>query len=284
MRSMAWLPAATLLSTRVVLAGVPVPSSVIRFASLDSSHPFQVSGTLYIPKANPMSRRPAVVLVHGTAGIGSVGAFHRQALLDAGLVVLEVDFKTGVYASRMDRPPFEYFLPMAFAALKALRAKPSVDPNRIGILGFSMGGGVALRTAVEAERCAWMGQDRGFAAIVAFYPVCKSFIPTAERVGALTGAPILVAYGTRDAYGEKAAVPELKRVLRERFHFDLETLALPGAPHAFDRQGPPLHYPAPMADGGEGYTAWNPHAAQAARARMVAFFRKQLTDPERQGN
>jgi dipeptidyl aminopeptidase/acylaminoacyl peptidase len=30
---------------------------------------------------------------------------------------------------------------MAFAALKQLRKLPAIDPNRIGIMGFSMGAG-----------------------------------------------------------------------------------------------------------------------------------------------
>ncbi len=97
----------------------------------------------------------AVVLVHGTTGIDMRGAFYRQPILNAGIAIFEVDFKTGIYTSASDRPRNETFLPLAFAALKELRKLPAIDPKRIGIMGFSMGGGVTIRTAVEANRKMW---------------------------------------------------------------------------------------------------------------------------------
>jgi len=83
-------------------------------------------------------------------------------------------------------------------------------------MGFSLGGGVTLRTAMETNRQTWMAAEKGFATHVAFYPVCKPFIKRLENSGsALTGAPMIIFYGTEDVYGEGKAVPKLKRRLQK---------------------------------------------------------------------
>jgi len=48
---------------------------------------------------------PVVIPVHGSAGMDSRYAFHRPALLEAGIGTFEVDFKTGVFTSLSDRSP-----------------------------------------------------------------------------------------------------------------------------------------------------------------------------------
>jgi len=202
------------LSTLLLMPGSAFSSQrMIDFSSLDPNQPYRLSGTLYLPE-NAASPVPAIVLVHGTMGIDQRGELYRQPLLDAGIAIFEVDFKTGIFNGPMDRPKPDTFLPMAFAALKELRKLPSVDPNRIGIMGFSLGGNIALRTAMETNVKRWMGNDEGFVAFVMFYPVCNHFTKEFEQSGSkLTGDPMIVFYGTEDAFGEDRAVPELKSVL-----------------------------------------------------------------------
>lgn len=269
------LLAAVFLAAFVMPAGASSIGTRIDFSSLDKSQPYNLSGTLYLPEKTS-GPSPAVVMVHGTSGINIVGAFHRQPLLNAGIAVFEVDFKTGIFTGPMDRPKQAVFLPMAFAALKELRKLPFIDPNRIGILGFSMGGGVAVRTAVEDYRKMWMGDEKGFAAHAAFYPVCKPFIPIAEHIGGLTGAPMIVFYGTKDSYGEGTAVPELKALLKKRFNFDLTTVEYAGATHDFNRNAPPMSYRDPAAIDGKAYMEWNADAANDSLTRVVAFLREKL--------
>jgi dienelactone hydrolase len=256
--------------------GASSAGTTINFSSLDKNQHYQVSGTLYSPE-NSSSPCPAIVLVHGTAGIDSRGAFYREAILNAGIAILEVDFKTGVFTSALDRPHNEEFLPLAFAALKELRKMPAIDPNRIGIMGFSMGGGITLRTAVESNRELWMGSEKGFAAHVAFYPVCKPFIKRLESSHSkLTGAPMIVFYGTADAYGEGTAVPELKHLLAKKYNFDLTTVEYAGATHGFNRDAPPLSYADPAAKDGKGYMEWNAQAANDSIPRVVTFLHDSL--------
>jgi len=220
---------------------------------------------------------PAVVLVHGTAGIDARGTFYREPILNAGIAIFEVDFKTGVFTSALNRPHPEEFLPLAFAALKELRKLPAIDPARIGIMGFSLGGGITLRTAVESNRELWMGSEKGFVAHAAFYPVCKPFIKRLESSHSkLTGAPMIIFYGTEDVYGEGSAVPELKRLLSKKYNFELTTVEYAGATHGFNLNAPPISYPDPAAKDGKGYMAWNPEAANDSLTKVVAFLRANL--------
>ena len=260
----------------------PVPPGtaarvMIHFSSLDASQPFQVSGTLYLP-TNISGPYPAVVLIHAATGIDARGVRYREPIVQAGMAVLEVDFKTGVFDSYLKLPRNGSFVPMAFAALKELRKLPAIDPKRIGIMGFSLGGGVALRTGMEINRKTWLGDEPGFATHAAFYPVSKFVIMQLENTGSeLTGAPMIVFYGTADCYGEGKAVPELKRLLATKHHFELTTVAYPGAPHAFDLDAPACSFPDPTAADGKGYPAWDAKAADDALPRVIAFLSKTLT-------
>ena len=90
------------------------------------------------------------------------GEFYRASILGAGIASFEVDFKTGVDSGALTRPRLDTFLPMAFAALKELRKLPSIEPHRIGIMGFSVGGHIGLRTVMESNLKQWMGAEKGF--------------------------------------------------------------------------------------------------------------------------
>lgn len=267
----------SLVLAQVISFGASPAGRKINFSSLDADQPYKVSGMLYLPES-ASAPCPAVVLVHGTTGIDSRGTFYRDSILQAGIAILEVDFKTGIYTSATDRPKNETFLPLAFAALKELRKLPAIDPARIGIMGFSMGGGITLRTAVESNRESWMGTEKGFAAHAAFYPVSKPFIARLEKShSGMTGAPMIIFYGTEDAYGEGSAVPALKSLLSKKHHFEVTTVEYPGASHGFNRNGPPVRYADPAAKDGQGYMAWDAEAANDSRIRLVAFLREALT-------
>jgi dienelactone hydrolase len=247
----------------------------IDFSSLDKNQSYKVYGTLYLPE-NAEAPSPAVVLVHGSAGIDARGTLFRQPLLNEGIAVFEVNFKDGIFKTPTDRPPIDTFLPLAFAALKELRKLPAVDPNRIGIMGFSLGGAITLRTAMEDDRKKWMGDEKGFAAHAAFYPVAKVFIPKVEQSSGLTGAPIIVLYGNADVYGDGKSVPELKTLLKTKFQFDLTTVEYFGASHGFNLDAPPITYLDPAAEHWKGHMEYDPKATADSLTRVVAFLRQNL--------
>jgi len=249
---------------------------VIPFTSLDKSQTYQLHGTLYLPE-NKQTPSPAVVVVHGTTGIDERGTFYRKAILDQGIAFFEVDFKTGIFTGALNRPKNTSFVPMAFAALKELRKLPAIDPTRIGIMGFSLGGGVTVRTAFESYHKKWMGDEKGFIAHAATYPVCKPFLEHSE-IGSdgLTGAPMIIFYGTEDSYGEGKAVPQFKKLLEEKYNFKVETVEYAGAAHGFNRNAPSFSYKDPAAINEQGYVAWNENAANDSRIKLVDFLKKNL--------
>jgi dienelactone hydrolase len=255
--------------------GAVVASSggtVINFSSLDNR--YEVHGTLYMPTTGP-APCPAVVVVHGTTGIDERGAFCRPPILNAGIAFFEVDFKTGVFTSPMNRPSPQTFVPMGFAALKELRKIPGIDPDRIGIMGFSLGGHLAVCTAFESNRKTWMGDEKGFTTHAAFYPVCRTFLKQSDC--RMTGAPMIIFYGTEDCYGEGKNVPRFKQLLKEKYNFDLATVEYPGVQHGFNRDAPPMHYVDPAANGTQGYIEWNADAANDSLTKVVDFLRRTLS-------
>ena len=264
----------------MVLAATSIGASQtqtrINFSSLDTAHPYRVSGTLYLPE-NASGPFPAIVLIHGTTGVDQRNVLYRQPLLGAGIGVFEVDFKTGIYRGSTDRPKPDNFVPMAFAALKELRKLPTVDPNRIGIMGFSLGGNVALRTAMESNVQHWMGADKGFVAYVMFYPVCDHFTKEFEGSGSqLTGGPMIIFYGTDDSFGEGKAVPGFKKLLASKYNFQLITVEYAGATHGFNLDGPEMTLFDPAAKGMRAHIKWDPEAAHDSVTKTVAFLRDNL--------
>jgi dienelactone hydrolase len=265
-----------LLTAFVLPAEASTAGTRIEFSSLDASHPHQLSGTLYLPE-NATGPSPAIVLCHGTVGIDMRNEFYREPLLKEGIAVFDVDFMTGIYTSTTDRPGIDTFMPMAFAALKELRKLPTIDPKRIGIMGFSLGGAITLRSSLEDARKQWMGDGKGFAVHVGFYPVCKVFIPVAEKSSGLTGAPMIVLFGSKDSYGDGKAAFELKDLLQNKFNFKLLLVEYPGASHGFNRNAPSMTYFDPAADHHFGHVEWNAEAANDSVIKVVAFLHQNLT-------
>lgn len=259
----------TVFSQSVVASSA---GTVIIFSSLDKNQPFNVSGTLYLPE-NSSTPCPAVVMIHGTTGPDVRYEFHRDSILKAGIAVFAVDFKTGVFTGPSDRPRNRTFVPMAFAALKELRNLPTIDPERIGIMGFSLGGGVTVTTAIENNRALWMSDEKGFAAHAAFYPCVGFFIP---KLSNLTGAPMIIFYGTEDCYGDGQNVPAFKRLLLENYNFNVTTVEYTGAHHGFNRNAPAISYYDPSAIDQKGYSEWDAHAAIDSQTKVVDFLRETL--------
>lgn len=254
------------------LAAAPAGTK-IEFASLDKSNPLKVSGMLYLPETTSPPC-PAIVMVHGTSGTNCVGAFYKDSILQAGIAIFEVDFKTGIYTGPRDRPSPDALVALGFAALKEMRKLPAIDPDRIGIMGFSMGGHLVVNTAFEKNRKLWLGDAKGFATHVAFYPVCKSFLSQSDCRP--TGAPMIIFYGTKDAYGEGENEPSFKRQLLKKYKYEVTSVEYAGAGHDFNRNEPPLSYYDPAAIGGKGYMEWNADAANDSLTKTVDFLRKTL--------
>ncbi len=227
---------------------------------------------------------PAVLILHGAAGVDGRGAFYAKALQEAGIATLEITmFAPG---GRPRGGPREN-LPHAAAALKWLAAQPNINGQRLGVTGFSWGGILSLLMASELaqER---MGKDVPKpAAFAPFYPTCSFtarmwMMPQNPLYNAhtrMSATPMLIHVGTRDDYeeGERACdafIATWPAAAREH----VTVRYVEGATHGFDVTKPQQFYDATAYAGRGGMVSFIPSPTDAADARqaIVRFFVEHL--------
>lgn len=258
-----------------------------------------VWGTLRLPSqaAAPV---PAVVLLHSNAGIIGVGDFYAKALNAAGIATLEVDsFSPRAVRNGSDRnaPVLCDRLQDAWGALVFLVNEARINPQQIGVAGFSSGGAVAIM-ADMGIRPARLPRDnpllpRGqtYAAHFALYPGCANIMDDQQRIRSwinpgrpqnwgATGQPIHIVSGTNDDFDFNPKSDCLR--MREEFPEIADQLTLrmvEGATHAFDWPNPPPTAFSPFAKAQTGGMVTMKHSAketEAARLEMVDFFQKRF--------
>ena len=101
---------------------------------------------LYVP-ANAKGRLPAIIELGGSeGGMGAATARDSKLLAQRGYAVLQVAyFDAPGLPKDLGLIPLEYFK----TAIDWLRAQPNIDPDRIGIVGGSIGSEVALTVAAH---------------------------------------------------------------------------------------------------------------------------------------
>ena len=105
-------------------------------------------------------------------------------------------------------------------AIDTLKARPDVDPKRIGVMGFCVGGTLTWMTALHSP---------DVAAAVPWYGA--GFNPTAEEIAGLQ-ASVLAFYGGRDPSIPLEAVHKIEGLLQAAGK-DAEIRIYPEAGHAF---------------------------------------------------
>ena len=159
-----------------------------------------IVGWLELPAAGA-GKRPALVIAHGSGGI-LAGREHawaaRMNALGGATFVLDSFTPRGFAATGDDqaRLPLSASVADALSALRLLASHPGIDASRIGIMGFSKGGQVALYTALEPFRKAVLDSDLRFAVHVAFYTSCS----VAYRANEVTKAQIFFLLGATDDF------------------------------------------------------------------------------------
>jgi dienelactone hydrolase len=195
---------------------------------------------LYRPAGS--ARSPAVALFHGCGGPGQNTARMAGLLQGWGYVALVVDS----FSSRglndvcgRNWPSQAQAEARALdidAALAWLGKQGFVDPERLAIMGYSYGGGVALLRALAPSPSGALSQAR---ATVLVYPDCALADALGPRL--VVRQPTLFAMGALDDWTPVSQCKAvIDRVLQGR---DLiETRIYEGAHHSFDALGLPVRY------------------------------------------
>jgi dienelactone hydrolase len=194
--------------------------------------PATVVGELRVAQGS--GRTPAVVLIHGSSGVGANIELWVRDLNAMGISTFVIDGFTGrglttVGADQALLGRLNLILD-AYRGLEILAKHPRIDPARIVLMGFSRGGQATLFASVKRFNELWNKSGVEFAAHVPFYPDCMTTYRDDTR---LTPHPVRIFHGTPDDYNPvapcKAYVERLKAAGN-----DVQLTEYPNAAHGFD--------------------------------------------------
>lgn len=195
-----------------------------------------VQGLLFMPaNARPDHTTPAVVMLHGSAGMISDRAKYGPQLASMGVAVLlletydsRADLGTG-FVQRVLNITETMFVADAYAGLRYLAERPEIDARRVALAGFSYGG-MATEYAMYAQMAdAFAPGGPRFAGHVAYYAPCIARFADSRT----TGAPLLMLYGAEDELIRPDRCEQVADDLRSGGS-PVEIVSYPGAVHQWD--------------------------------------------------
>ncbi len=194
-------------------------------------------------------QKPAVVLLHSIRGQQPGYETVADQLAADGFVVLALEWQT--YETE---PPLDVMDALLRDSLAYLGGRGDVDPGRVGLTGFCIGGYYTMY---------YLPTIQEFAAGVAWYGFPNrgepGQRPSDEAIVSQLEAPLLIVHGTADEPSPVADIYEYATVLDAAGKF-FELSVYQGEPHSF------------LVDG----ELQDTFAADDAYEQMVAFFRRTL--------
>ncbi|HZK73744.1 MAG TPA: dienelactone hydrolase family protein [Clostridia bacterium] len=215
--------------------------------------PGVLKGGGYMAMPDTPGPHPGVVVIHEAYGLNENIKDITGRFADQGYVALAVDlfsgrnravcmarYMGGMLIGSVER----YGIADLKKALTHLSGLPEVDPERVGAIGFCMGGGFAI---------AWACSDKRLKAIAPFYGANPRPLNAVERA-----CPVVGSYPEKDftAGAGRALDAEL-----DRYGIEHEIKIYPGAGHSF------------FNDRGRAY---NESAAADSWTRVLGFFKEHL--------
>jgi dienelactone hydrolase len=220
----------------------------VNFLSLDG----HTNLTAHLSRPEGDAPRPALVMMHGCSGLvdgkGRIFQMYRlwaRSLVVQGYMALVVDSATprgfgqtcsaGPQRATMvrDRPKD------AYAALQYLQAQPFVRADRVGLMGWSQGGGAVLLSINDKSIGRPAGLALDFSAAVSFYPgSCSEKLQSKPFTGVepaswTTKVPLLTLMGEADTWTPFPPCEAFLTAAKARGN-PVELKSYPMAVHAFD--------------------------------------------------
>jgi carboxymethylenebutenolidase len=231
-------------------AVAPAGEQMVSFKSGDE----QASGLLVTPEGK--GPFPAAVVIQEWWGLNDWVKDQARALAKEGYVALAVDLYRGKIATTqedahqlmMGTPPDRALRDLR-GAFAWLQSRPDVRKDRVGSIGWCMGGRYSLQLATVEPK---------LAAAVAYYGAP----PTDPGAIAAIQAPVLGSFGAED----KGPTPDQALAFEQAMKKAGKTIDIkvyPGAGHAFANVNNP-------------WGGYRKEAAEDAWARTTAFLAKHL--------
>jgi carboxymethylenebutenolidase len=244
-------PAALLalaLSAVVLVAG-PTTTEQVRFKSGDDT----VAGYLALP-GSP-GRHPAIIVIHEFWGLNDWVKEQAEKFAAQGYVALAVDLYRGKSTSNPDEAhelmrgmPQDRAIRDMKAALDYLASRSDVDKNKIGSVGWCMGGGLSLQLAIHEPK---------LAACVVNYGALPTDADDIRKIN----APVLGNFGAEDRGITPEAVHAFEKAMNDAGK-TIDIKIYDGAGHGFENPN--------------NKTGYRAEAAADAWHRMVSFLDKTL--------
>jgi dienelactone hydrolase len=200
----------------------------------ETGKPVMLAGELRIPRPGN-DKLPAVILMHAASGIAAPHLDRwAQELNSIGIAAFLLDSGAGRGIGRFptDIPnlPSLQLLVDAYRALDLLSKHARIDPNRVAVMGFSMGATPAVYSSSERFWKAYGSPKVQFAAHIGVYGSCNTVYREEEKV---TGKPIRLFKALDDDFGPiepcRSYVSRLKQA-----GVDIMLTEYPGVTHQYD--------------------------------------------------
>jgi carboxymethylenebutenolidase len=180
-----------------------IVTETVKYRSGDET----VSGYLARPEGD--GPFPAIVVIHEWWGLVDWIKENARKFAERGYVALAVDLYRGQVATTPDLAhelsrglPTDRALRDLKSAVAYLRQQPFVNPKRIGVIGWCMGGGYALQLALNAD--------------VAACVICYGRLVTDPDELKPLKAAVLGIFGDRDRGIPVDMVRQFEKALKER--------------------------------------------------------------------
>ena len=219
-----------------------------------------VSITGYLARPQGVEPRPAIVLLHGCAGISEFAEMWSDRLVSWGYIVFTVDSFTPRghdYLCDGEKVTSWNRALDAYGAKRLLSTRSFVDSARIAVMGMSHGGMTVLE-AIKLSISEGLAMEP-FQAAIAFYPWCKEPKP-------INTPTLILAGGKDDWFPAEFCVQYVNRL---KSHHDITLKVFADAYHGFDLTG------LDIVEG--GYTVrYNAEAAAEASKLSREFLEEKL--------
>jgi dienelactone hydrolase len=261
----------------------------IETASLAINSAFQsdarVIGELRIPSSG-RDRLPAVLIVNSSPGFDGRGAFYAAALNAGGIATFEVDMFQGKGLPGTPR----HNLPHVYQTLEFLARHPRIDATRIGVMGFSWGGNVAVLASFDELANQYARGSLRFAAHLGLYPGCwKHYALLTDKPGKwkeltstiyrrTTGRPVRILAAEKNDYDDRYTCRKFVDALPAEVQRNFSVIVYPGATFGWDSRFSSASYDASAKDGKGGIVnvIADPALAEQSRQAAVVYFRQHL--------